>query len=107
MSTTKRTPAIKEAMSRALLTAIEYLDHEHMPSLPRYEHPQRIARQLESCIATIQSKGSLRSSAKKFVLGEIQIAADYLSNPKVAKIPFALRTTSIARMLREVIGDLK
>lgn len=37
----------------------------------------------------------------------IQTAADYLSHPDVASLPFALPSTNIARALRNVVARLK
>jgi hypothetical protein len=101
----KRTPQIKEAMTNALRTAIEYLSHPDMPTLPHGEHPTRLANFLETDIGLINHPG--RIPEKKYVLGDIQLAADYLSNPKVTRIPFAIRSSNIARALQEVIRDLK
>jgi hypothetical protein len=104
--TVKRTPRIKEAMVNALLTAMEYLNHPDMPKLPnaRFE-PKELARFLDTCCNLIEAPGRLQE--KKYVLDDIQLAADYLNNPAVTKIPFAVRSSNIARMLREAIRDLK
>jgi len=102
----RRTPQIKEAMVNALRTVMEYLNHPDMPKLPnaRFE-PKELARFLDTCCNLIETPGRLQE--KKYVLNDIQLAADCLSNPAVTKIPFAVRSTNIARMLREVIRDLK
>jgi hypothetical protein len=101
----RRTPKIKEAMVGALYTAIEYLQHPDMPRLPRYESPSWLADALGRDAKLINAPGRLQE--KTHVLGDLQSAADYLSNPKVTAIPFALRTSVVARRLREVIRDLK
>jgi hypothetical protein len=102
----RRTPEIKEAMTRALRTAMEYLNHREMPTLPQYENPRAIADSLVVCIELINAP--LRSKiAKKALMTSLQRAADYLSNPAVTRIPYAVRSSNIARMLREVIRDLK
>lgn len=101
----RRTPKIKEAMVRALNLAIEYLNHPDMPRLSGDHGPTDIARYLQTCTGLIEAPGKLEE--KKYILGDLQLAADYLDNPEVAKLPFAVRTTNIADMLREMIRDLK
>ena len=101
----RRTPAIKVAMIHALEMAIEYLQHPDMPHLPEHHAPGELARFLVTDTDLISAPG--RMEEKKYVLDDLQLAADYLSDPKVRAMPFALNSSNIARALREVIRDLK
>ena len=102
----RRTPARKAAMIHALETAIEYLQHPDMPIMVGFAHePDRLASFLRTDIDLIDAPG--RMEEKKYVLGDLQLAADYLDHPKIRAMPFALNSSNIARALREVIRDLK
>ena len=102
----RRAPKIKAAMVRALTTAIEYLQHPDMPIMLDHQHlPDQLANFLNTDINLIEAPG--RMEEKKYVLDDLQLAADYLSHPKVRAMPFALNSSNVARALREVIRDLK
>jgi hypothetical protein len=105
----RKTPKVKEEMVAAIRKAIEYFEHPDMPVLAAHRvntfSPSDIVRFLVTDINLIKAPGRLQE--KKYVLGDLQIAADYLSHPLVTAIPFSIRSTNIARMLREVIRDLK
>ena len=102
----KRTPEIREAMDRALRLTLDYLNHPDMPVIPRYEHPRVLADAVVACRRVLE--GPLRSkTSKRAVMNTLQMVADYMSNPKVAAKHFAIRTTNVASMLREMIRDLK
>ena len=104
---TRRTPQIKKAMSVALGTVIDYLKHPDLPHLPRYITPDQMTNVLETCLDIINNPGGIRGKKSEYVLGSLQHIADYLSNPKVTRLNFTIRSSNIARMLREVIRDLK
>lgn len=102
----RRTPEIKEAMDRALRLTLDYLNHPDMPVLPRYDPPHVLADAVVTCRHLLE--GPMRSkTSKQAIMNTLQAVADYMSNPKVARINFAIRTSNIARMLREMIRDLK
>jgi hypothetical protein len=100
------TSTTKEAMSRAIQIAADYLEHPSMVILPRpHSHPQNVARALYLAKQLITAKGRLLK--KKEIMNDLQVAADYLSNPQVVALPFTLKTSNLARALREIIRDLK
>lgn len=102
----KRTPEIREAMDRALRLTLDYLNNSDMPVLPRYDHPRVLADAVVTCRHLLE--GPLRSkTAKRAIMNTLQSVADYMSNPRVAEMRFAIRTPQVARMLREIIADLK
>jgi hypothetical protein len=104
----RKTPKVKEEMANAIRTAIEYFNHADMPMLPGRKvniGPSDLARFLETDIQLITAPGHLQE--KKYVLGDLQMAADYLNHPIVTAVPFSLNSSNVARILREIIRDLK
>lgn len=101
----RRTPARKAAMIHALETAIEYLQHPDMTIMVGFPHdPDQLASFLRTDINLIGAPGKMEE--KKYVLDDLQLAADYLDHPKIRALPFALNSSNIARSLREMIRDL-
>jgi hypothetical protein len=98
----RRTPKVKESMVLALNTAIEWLKYPDMPILPGNFTPAEIARFLRTDIDLLLAPGQLQE--KKYVIGDLQIAADYLSNPRIKTFIFP---SSVASALRGIIRDLK
>lgn len=101
----KRTPQIKAKMSEILYAAVLCLQDPRLPIVPSTHPPQDIARFLQTDSDLITAPGRLQE--KKYVLGDLQIAADYLSHPSLYHLRRELNAGGIARALREIIRDLK
>jgi hypothetical protein len=102
----KRTPKIRALMDHAIQLAIDMLEHPSMPAPPENRHiPQGIARALDIARLLLNHPGVLHR--KKEVMSDLQAAADYLSQPEVRSLNFAIRPFIVAGNLREIIRDLK
>ena len=104
----KRTPQVKTKMSEILYAAILCLEDPRLPAeciVPGPHSPQDIARYLQTDMDLINAPGCLQE--KKYVLGDLQLAADSLSHPILYPLRRELNAANIANALRGVIRDLK
>jgi hypothetical protein len=101
----RRTPEVKIAMVATIHKAMEYLNHPAMQNVRGYVPATEIARFLQTDVQLLGYPGRLQE--KKYVMGDLQLAADYLSHPTITALPFEIRTPNIAQSLRQLIADLK
>jgi hypothetical protein len=103
----RRTQETKKAMTHAIGVAIEFLEHPSIANVDGRHDPRDLARSLHWCARELAKPGKLKAAMKEDIMLDLQLAADYLSCPQVAKQPFALSPLSVARALREIITGLK
>jgi hypothetical protein len=104
----KRTPRVKAKMGEILYSAILCLEDPRLPKiLERSDQhdPSDIALFLRTDDDLIAAPGRLQE--KKYVLDDLQIAADYLSHPSLSSLQRELNSYNIANALRQMIRDLK
>lgn len=104
----RRTPRVKETMVRILALAIKFLNTPDLPLVSSPHRPTDLARFLETCASLLSADGRLQE--KSYVLDDLQLAANYLCHPKVARHPVpqgALTPLELASYLREMVRDLK
>ncbi len=89
-----------------LQVASNYLTHPEIMSITS-EASVPLADDLYKIHLHLNRQGPLKKSDVRQIMDIAQRAADILQSPQASAIPFAIRSSNVARGLRELIADLK
>jgi len=103
----KRTTTFKTVASGYIQDAIRMLCLPVTPVLPEYEPPHRIASFLETSLKLINYPGRLQE--KKYVIGDLELAASYLREPRVVDATKYVepRSETLAHHLQKIATSLR
>jgi hypothetical protein len=97
----------RQKASRLVAKVVDLLQHPDMPVVGAEDHhdPARLTTFLAIDAELLSAPGKIQE--RKHVMGDLQLAADYLSHPAVARLHLAVPPSNYARALREIVRDLK
>jgi hypothetical protein len=97
----------RQKASQLVTKVVDLLLHPDMPVVGKESHhnPAELARYLDTDADLLSAPGKIEE--KKYVTGDLQLAADYLSHPTVSRLHLAVPPSNYARALREIVRDLK